>query len=176
MDIGVLKNLHRVLMPYDNICPQQCYHCACEEYENAILLPNEEKLISSHEKYMKSFSKHRDGFYYLDVNKNCPFLQKKSHQSKCLIYDTRPFDCRIFPFYPHFDLINVSYKVLKSRINCPLTKNDMNQMENDVTKLLDIVNRLVPGSWKEMYNSLNYQVLNSTMKQESTRALSCTRS
>jgi Fe-S-cluster containining protein len=164
MNLKQLKAFHFMLKQYDNICPQYCSQCACEVHENALLLPNEEMVISSHRELIKHFNRHKDGFYYLNVKNKCPFLSKINGLSKCEIYEERPLDCRIFPFYPHFNLDNDTYLLLKSKIDCPLTKDNLFQMEADVKRVVDAINYLVPASWKSMYNELNYEVLSLSIR------------
>jgi Fe-S-cluster containining protein len=155
MPIELLKQLRSILKRYDNICPRRCW--LCEHNETLMLLPNEELLISLDSQLISHFARHADGFYYLDMGIQCPYFITTDSNGKCLAYDERPIDCRIFPFYPDFNLKNNSYTLLKSELYCPLSKTDLSEMEYDVRKVLDEVNKFAPNSWKLLYNKLNYQ-------------------
>ncbi|MDD5064858.1 MAG: YkgJ family cysteine cluster protein [Phycisphaerae bacterium] len=159
MELESLKKLHTILEPYDNICPCNCY--LCEERETAMLLPNEEKLILRESNSTDQFKKHNDGFFYLDMGMSCPFFEKKNDKGECAIYLTRPVDCRIFPFYPYFNLKTNSYVLMQSETYCPIAKDTSIEMERDVKIVLDIVNKFVSKAWKETYNKLNYQRLHN---------------
>jgi Fe-S-cluster containining protein len=160
MNIDSLTQLHAILKAHDNICPRQCY--LCERYETAILLPHEEKLIASQPELITQFIKHEEGFYYLDMNIECPYFSFRDNKGDCVIYDERPVDCRIFPFFPKFDLQSKSYELLRSEIYCPISTKDLFSLEKDVKRALDIINETASVSWKQTYNELNYQRLRIT--------------
>jgi Fe-S-cluster containining protein len=159
MNPYILRELHSTLRQYDNICPRSC--CLCEHYETAILIQNEDQLISRNPELINYFIKHQEGFYYLDMDTECPYLSLKNEQGECLIYNERPVDCRIFPFYPKFNLEDNSYILLRSKFYCPLSTNALLIMEQDVKKVLDVVNVSVSKPWKQLYNRLNYQRVKS---------------
>ncbi len=162
MNLENLRELHYILEPYNNVCPRECY--LCEEPETAMLLPNEEKLIHEYADKINNFIKHEDGFYYLNTKTDCSFFSIKNNKNECIIYSDRPVDCRIFPFYPEFNLKNNSYSLLRSEMHCPISNENLSDMENDVKKVLDIINRSVPKSWKEAYNRLNRECLSYSCK------------
>ena len=157
MELDLLREIHLILKAYDNICPCNCY--LCEEYETIILLPNEDKLISKQFKLGKKFIRHEDGFYYLDMSVDCPHFRREDSRSSCEIYELRPVDCRIFPFYPRFNIDNNTYNVLRSNTYCPVAKEELFSMERDVGKVLDLVNKFASKAWKVTYNRLNHQRL-----------------
>ena len=144
-------------MPYDNIC--LCNFYLCEEYETIVLLPREEKLISKTFELEKKFIRHEDGFYYLDMTIDCPYFQRGASRNSCQIYEWRPIDCRIFPFYPRFDIDNNTYNLLRSNTYCPVANKELSSMERDVGKVIGLVNNFVSKAWKTAYNKLNHQRL-----------------
>lgn len=167
MNSNILNKLHDILKPYDGICPRNCSRC--EDYENAIFLPDEENLIPIHQQSMNLFIGHKDGFYYLNINMDCPYLLKENNKGTCLIYNKRPIDCRIYPFYPQFDLENNSYILLKAGTYCPLANKRLQDMERDVRRVLNVINKLVPTSWKETYNNLNYECSNRLIAKDDNK-------
>jgi Fe-S-cluster containining protein len=153
MNIDILKSLQNILIPYDSICPRNCD--LCEEYETAIFLPNEDKLVTDHYESFKHFIKHEEGFHYVDMTIDCPFFVKNNNMSQCSIYRQRPIDCRIFPFYPFFNVEDNSYILLRSEEYCPLSREKLTMMENDVKTVIDVISKQASKSWKETYNLLN---------------------
>lgn len=172
MNIELIKKLHEILEPYDYICPRRCY--LCEHHETAILLPNEEKLITRQPEMIEYFVRHDDGFYYLDMGTECPYLKIVDDSGDCIIYKERPVDCRIFPFFPRFNVEDNSYELLRSDLYCPISNNNLDNMEHDVKRVLDIVNIHVSKTWKEIYNKLNYQRIRNTFEiKEKTNLTFC---
>ena len=152
MELDLLREIHFILKPYDDICPCNCY--LCEEHETLILLPNEEQLISKECELGKKFIRHEDGFYYLDMTIDCPYFQREASGGSCQIYEWRPVDCRIFPFYLRFDIENNTCDLLRSNTYCPVAKEKLSSMERDVGKVIDLVNRFASKAWKITYNKL----------------------
>jgi Fe-S-cluster containining protein len=122
-----------------------------------MLLPNEETLIFTNPNLIEKFLKHEEGFYYLDMNTDCPYFQEEGSSGECKIYNDRPIDCRIFPFFPKFDLSNNKYVLYRSEWYCPINVDSINKMKQCVKSVLDIVNDNVSYNWKKTYNCLNYK-------------------
>ncbi len=152
MKVNIIKELHSILKPYDYICPPTC--CLCEKHENMILLSNEENIISHRTDLITRFIKHESGFYYLNATTNCPYFFNHK-KNKCIIYEDRPIDCRIFPFYPTFNLITNTYILNINETYCPISQKIKPDMNRDVKIVLDVINRIASTSWKETYNKLN---------------------
>lgn len=152
MKLHIIRKLHSILKPYDGICPHNCY--LCEVHEDVIFLPNEEKLITTNPNFINKFLKHKNGFYYIDDNTHCPYFVEHI-KTECLIYRERPIDCRIFPFYPLFNIEAHTYDLKVSETYCPISNKVLPEMERDVIKVIDVINNNVSVSWKEMYNKLN---------------------
>lgn len=159
MTLAILQELHRLLSRHDYICPRSCF--SCEHNETAILLPLEEQMIFTQPELIKHFCKHSEGFYYLDMEMECPYLSVAGNAGECIIYKERPVDCRIFPFYPKFNLENNSFDLLRSESYCPISKCDLPMMERDVITVISIINDTVSSVWKQTYNELNHKRLNS---------------
>jgi Fe-S-cluster containining protein len=170
VNTSILIELHEILLPYDNICPRNCF--LCENYETAMLLPNEEKLIGTNPELINRFLKHDEGFFYLDINTDCPFFCEEDKSGECQTYCHRPVDCRIFPFFPKFDLMAGTYTLIKSNWYCPINDASILKMERDVRKVLDVVNMNVSVEWKRTYNELNYQRIKDKL-QSSNGMVNC---
>ena len=98
------------MLRWDYFKCQQCGQC-CEK----IGLPYDPDNIDEIAKYLNISIKELISKYYgkilpdqshweSDNNKRvpCPFLKKKDGKKVCLIYEVRPFGCRLFPLHTDF--------------------------------------------------------------------------
>jgi len=134
-------------------CPRGCN--LCEEMENLLLLPHEDKFIARTRGKLETiaFEKRRFGVCWEQVNQPCPMLKR---DGSCAIYSTRPFDCRSFPIVPkfllkqsrvEFFLANVAYCPAKEMFSTEFISTTMQCW-------LDVI-QFLPDKWQKRYNHLN---------------------
>ena len=143
------------LKPFDNICPQRCSEC--EEKESLVIFPQEESFWNYTKKEVSTFLRNEEGYLYLPVSgPGCPFYKNKS----CSEYKRRPFDCRMFPYYPIFDIYENAF-VVNKEMACQfliIPQEAQEDFRQAVIAVSDLLNINMPISWKIFYNLMNAHV------------------
>jgi len=143
-------------------CISNC-DCACETKKYSILFPHEEEFIKQHTG--KEVCEPNICLGRLNVRvigKTCFHSDNRG----CLIYDNRPLDCRIYPFYIKFDENGLHLYIDRF---CPLAVQ-MSQNKEKVEKIKKMIIELDrtiddDGFWKT-YSSISTKEWDDTLKPQ----------
>lgn len=127
-----------------NACKNHC--CGKNPHLTPVLLPSEEKKFKKYSKSVQTpYRKMR--ILTKKENGNCIFLDDKT--KKCIIYEKRPLECRLYPFLLDFSQEEPAVR-LDTRF-CPHLKTLVVEKE----KLSDLVQKQnFPKEWSEGYKTL----------------------
>ena len=132
-------------------------NCCCdfdESIDNIVTSINEKETIVSRlgkgsEKYFKKIN--NEAYNIISIDSICPF-----YKDKCTIYDTRPNDCKLFPY----DLkeINGKYYLILYDLPCGSSSVDEN-VDKIVKELCLIIKTYTNKKIEEKVNNLPYKII-----------------
>jgi len=121
----IVHQLHKEITPQIDctLCGNCCNCMKPEVYEEDINRLSLLKNISS-EKYLADYCEKNDGDIYLK-NIPCRYLDGK----KCSIYESRPTQCRKFPYTDEDEFISRLYGMISYYEICPIVFNLMERLK-----------------------------------------------